>query len=148
MLITKICTTTYSEEVASVLAFNIINSCEDDEQQTRIARGIVYSNDDVVLNENEVTYFIGNYEDTNMVIEAIKETVEMCDGLLVINSIEIGNDEAIQLAGYKTDDIQWRIQNIATFRDYVLNNLSKDVVLDKMLETNNLSEFDKLVLNR
>lgn len=151
----------YNDFIVTLITNEIYAHCESEEQVKEIMLGFVLEtedeDEDVFVLEipgeninNELIeykeYFVGNIENTYLVKNILEKIEKENNAIFKLNSYSIGNITELE-KDYLNGNVD-KLMNDIQFKKYVIDNLDKDIVLDKINISNSISELDKQILAR
>lgn len=134
----------YDDYVGMMIGMNIDYYSENDELTQKILDNMI-----IIIPEDETTeelYFVGTIEESKILECAIKDIANTVPEYFEILDIQVNTTEILKITEYVKEEIQNAIDENIILRNYIINNMSKDTILDKMLEGMELTNIDKQIL--
>lgn len=104
--------------------------------------------DDIQKDGTEYTYFVGTYDDTQIYLNTLNDIQTALDGNFKVHDIIEQDNTFYSIDFYTSSVFKPLIKKKPVLKDFIINNISKDVVLDKILAGHTINEFDKMILDR
>lgn len=136
-----------TEIIEQMIIDAISENCENEQQLQTIALGIVTEVNETPNGIIENIFFIGTLENTFILKNALQHVHNISGDVFQLLEFDVANFDAVEQA-YLNGDAQQRAEEHGTFKNFIINCINKDVVLDRMSNGNALTEMDIQILER